>query len=375
MVLGAELVDDNPLMGLTLKGDPVAILRKVGRADIERRAFLTSAVYSVAAAALPLGFASEYVERVAAAKSGSEVGWTEIRAVRDMSNMFAMIDERHGGQHGRSTLVHYLTTDVATLTKARFASEEQRAEMLTLAACLAHRTGWKAHDVGEEGLAQRYYLQGYRLAREAGNDLGAAYILRALAHHGMDVRQPEHTLGLADRAFQLAICGKADRASLAQFAVLKARALGVAGENRRAAAEVRRAQSIIAGADEREMPYWVAQWGPSRAQVDSHSGKTLKAIGDYQSAEEFFARSAASRPSYRRVTALTYGLQAEMRYQQDQLEEACTVWGRMLDVTTGIGSTRTRKAVTSMRRALSPLRARGVPGARDLDERARSLLV
>lgn len=375
MVLGAELVDENPLLGLTLNGDPVAILRKMGRADIERRAFLTSAVYSVAAAALPLGFASEYKARVAAAESGSAVGWTEINAVRDMSNMFAMIDERYGGQHGRSTLVHYLTTDVATLTRARFASDEQRREMLSLAACLAHRAGWKAHDVGENGLAQRYYLQGYRLACEAGNDFGAGYMLRALAHHGMDVRQPEHTVGLADRAFRLATRGKVDRASLAQFAVLRARALAVAGDRRRAAAEVNRAQSIIAGADEREMPYWVAQWGPSRACVDSHSGKTLDAIGDHQAAEEFFARSAAGRPAYRRVTALTYGLQAEMQYKQDRLEEACASWGRMLDVTAGVGSARTRKAVTSMRRDLSPLCAKGVPGARDLDERARSLLV
>ncbi len=375
MVLGVELVDENPLLGLTLKGDPVAILRKMGRADIGRRAFLTSAVYSVAAAALPLGSAGEYMERMAAAESGSAVGWTEVKAVRDMSSMFAMIDERYGGQHGRSTLVHYLTTDVATLTNAKFASDEQRREMLILAACLAHRAGWKAHDVGENGLAQRYYLQGYRLACEADNDFAAAYMLRALAHHGMDVRQPEHTLGLADRAFRLATHGKVDRASLAQFAVLKARALAVAGDKSRAAAEVNRAQSIIADADEREMPYWVAQWGPSRAQVDSHSGKTLKAIGDYQAAEVCFARSAAGRPAYRRVTALTYGLQAEMQYKQDRLEEACAAWGRMLDVTTGVGSARTHKAVASMRRDLSPLCAKGVPGARDLDERARSLLV
>ncbi|MEU1281530.1 hypothetical protein [Streptomyces sp. NPDC005805] len=98
-------------------------LESLGRADIERRAFLTSAAYSVAAAALPLGVAGEYAQRTAHTLAGRRAGAPEVEAVQDMTRMFTAIDERHGGQHGRETVVTYLTRDVLSLCRARALAE------------------------------------------------------------------------------------------------------------------------------------------------------------------------------------------------------------------------------------------------------------
>ncbi|MGW0314035.1 hypothetical protein [Streptomyces flavidovirens] len=139
-------------MGLTVEDDPVETLGRIGRADIERRTFLTTAAYSVAGAALPLGVAGEIQSRTARAITGGIAGVAEVEAVRDMVRMFTAIDERHGGQHGRSTVVQYLTDDVQRLCNSRFRTEALQREMFSAAASLAYLAGWKAYDAGEHGL-------------------------------------------------------------------------------------------------------------------------------------------------------------------------------------------------------------------------------
>ena len=142
-----------PGLGLSFEDDPVAVLRELGEGDIQRRTFLTSAVYSVAAAALPLGprQAADYQRRVAAV--GRHAGGAEIEAVRDMTTMFTAIDERHGGQHGRAAVVQYLTSDVTRLCRASFAGQADKAAMLSAAAEVAYLCGWKANDAGEHVVA------------------------------------------------------------------------------------------------------------------------------------------------------------------------------------------------------------------------------
>lgn len=362
-------------LGLTLGEDPVATLQQIGRADIERREFLTAAAYSAAAAALPLGFMNEYAGRAAKVASGATAGDAEIAAARDIISLFTAIDERYGGQHGRSAVIHYLTTDLAALTRAKFRTLDQHAAMLSIAACGAYLAGWKAYDADEHGLAQRYYLQAYRLTREAGNDAHAGFVLRILAHHGMDAEQPAHTLALADRAYGL-VKGRVDPATEATFVITRARALAVAGSRRRAAAEIARAERMAAGADETTMPYWAAQWGSARACVDSHAAKTLRQLGDYAGAERHYAHSAARRcgTEYQRINALTVASQAQMQCRQGKLDEACATWGRALDGMAGVRSARVRKSVSGMRTDLARLRSQGVAAARDLEERCRGLL-
>lgn len=369
--IGPELDRAQTQLGLGLGADPVDMLRRLGDADIHRRKLLTNAAYSVAAAALPLGL-EQAVDYQARARAGRRAGHAEVAAVRDMLEMYTRIDERHGGQHGRSAVVQYLTTDVARLCRARFAAEQERSAMLSVAACVAYLAGWKAYDAHEHGLAQRYYLQAYSLTREAGDDLHGAFVLRILAHNGMDIRRPEHTLDLAEAALQR-VRGRVDAATQALFAITRGRALANAGRGREAVAQVRAAQDMALRGDEEALPFHAALWGSARACVSSHTAKTFRALGDHANAEHHYVVAARGRPQaeYARITALTLAAAGREQAAQGHLEQACGTWGEALDLLGGVRSARAAGEVAGMRRSLAQFEARGVRVAVELGERAR----
>lgn len=371
--LGYGTREDRPqdALGAHLGPDPVDMLRRLGDADIQRRTLLANAAYSVAAAALPLGVqqAQEYQDR---ARTSRRAGRAEIDAVRDMTRMFTAIDERHGGQHGRTAVVQYLREDVATLCRATFATTAEQQEMLSAAADVGYLCGWKAYDASEHGLAQRYYLQAYSLTREAGNELHGAWILRVLAHNGMDIRRPEHTLDLAEAALTR-VRGKVNPAAEALFAVTRARALANAGRGPEAVAQARQAQDLVERGEQAEVPSWAALWGAARATVSSHTAKTFRALGDHANAERHYAESARRRPDgTQRITALTVAAEGREQVLQGHVEQACDTWGRSLDLLGGVRSARAAEEVAGMRRHLRSLEGRGVRAAAVLDERARS---
>lgn len=84
--------------GLDWRGHaPVIDLLTVGRADVERRAFGRTALYSLAALAVPLDSWQEIADRGRRAQGGGiAVGRGEIDAVRDMLTVFSTADERFG---------------------------------------------------------------------------------------------------------------------------------------------------------------------------------------------------------------------------------------------------------------------------------------
>ncbi|WP_327385090.1 helix-turn-helix domain-containing protein [Streptomyces sp. NBC_01207] len=369
-------IGSDALLGLGIGPDPVDIVRRIGEADINRRKILTGAAYCVAAAALPLGLATaaEAQDRGARAR-GRRVGASDIATVRSMLEAFTAIDERQGGQHGRSAVVQYLRSDVADITRA--ARDADRVDALTAAAAVTYLCGWKAYDAGEHGLSQRYYLQSFGLTREAENPLQSAWLLRIMAHNGLDLRQPAHTLALAENALSLAT-GRAGPGLLSLFVICHARALGRAGRGAEAAAEIRRAQDLAmrGEAEAEELPFWAALSGAPRAGVASHTAKTFRSLRDHANAERQYAAAARGygRPAdgKSRITALSLAWQGEEQAKQGHLEQACGTWDKALGLFDGVYSTRAAKQVAGIRRQLGVFERRGVVAAAQLDERART---
>jgi tetratricopeptide (TPR) repeat protein len=292
-----------------------------------------------------------------------------------MLRAFTAIDESQGGRHGRSAVVQYLRSDVADLTRGRFLKESTRADALTAAAALTFLAGWKAYDAGEHGLAQRYYLQALGLTREADHPLHQAWVLRIMAHNGMDVDQPAHTLDLADAALDLAK-DRADPGMLSMFVICRARALSYAGRGAEAVSEIRRAQDLATRDATGEIPYWTALFGPPRAAVSSHAAKVFRTLRDHANAEKQYG--AAGRGYSRadgglsRITALSLASQGKEQAAQGHLEQACGTWDQALTFFEGVYSDRAVKQVAGIRRQLATFERRGVRAAAELDERART---
>ena len=362
---------DDERVGLRLGSDPIQELTPVWKGDLDRRRFLSTSAYSVAVAALPLEHVGEIVRRTSRVVSGGTIGMAEVAAVRDMVQAMTDMDERHGGQHGRSALVQYLMSDVATLCRGRFANDEVRKQLLSAASRGVHLAGWKAYDAGEQGLAQRYYLQSYALAAESEIPGYDGFVLRTMAMQGLKLHRPEHCLALAETASAKAR-GRVDVRTEALFGVVHAHTLAKAGRRKEALSEVNAARARLSAETGDEPPFWALAWGPQQATVHSRAAKVFETLSDFKAASEQYALASATRPAaYARVVSLDLVAQAEMELKQGSIEAACAVWHRALDAMDGVRSVRTAKAVKSIRHQLSPFRVRGLRCARELDERAR----
>ncbi|MCM2393625.1 tetratricopeptide repeat protein [Streptomyces albipurpureus] len=371
----AAAPDDDDSMGLSLEADPLDALIPMWRCDIERRQFLTTSAYSVAAAALPLTHVTDIAERTAAAHTGHTIGMAEVTAVRDMIHFFTEMDERHGGAHGRSALVQYLRDDVATLCRARFRTAEARSQMLSAASRGVHLLGWKSYDAGQQGLAQRYYLQSYALAVESGVTGHDGFVMRTMAMQGLKIHRPEHCNALAETGLNRAQ-GKVDPATEALFRIVHAHTLAKAGHTQRALTETETAHTLLTADQGDDIPFWALAWGPPAASVYSRTAKVHEALGDHQTAATQYARAARTRPqgTYARIVALDLVASAEQQLKQGSVEQACATWHQALDHMTGVRSARTRKALTRLRTDLAQFRNRDIRPAAQLDQRARDML-
>ncbi|MFE3248962.1 hypothetical protein [Streptomyces sp. NPDC059209] len=374
--LGLAETDGDDSIGLSLDADPIDALLPMWRHELDRRQFLSGSAYSVAAAALPLAYLREIADRTTtAARTGHTVGMAEVAAVRDMVRVFSEMDERHGGQHGRSALVQYLRDDVAPLCRGRFRTEEIRAHMLSAASRGVHLLGWKSYDAGQQGLAQRYYLQSYALAVESGVTGHDGFVMRTMAMQGLKLHRPEHCQGLAETGLNRAK-GRVDAQTESLFRVVHAHTLAKSGLRQAALAEARQARVLLDADPGDEVPFWALAWGPPAASVHSRTAKVYETLGDHRAAAEQYARAASSRPAgtYARIVALDLVAGAEMQLRRGNIEQACTIWGRAMDHMDGVRSVRTRKAVTAMRTDLARFRTRGVRCATELDARAVDFL-
>ncbi|WP_329612602.1 hypothetical protein OG244_04220 [Streptomyces brevispora] len=259
-----------------------------------------------------------------------------------MVKLFMDMDEKHGGQHGRSAFVQYLITDVRTLCRFRFSSEGVRDEALSVASAGAHLAGWKAYDSGEQGLAQRYYLQSLALARESGITGKDGFVMRTMSQQGMKLHRPEHCLALAETGWDRAK-GKVGSQVEALFAITHAHVLAKDGQIPQALTDVDRAHAALAAGADDDVPFWALVWGPPAATVHSRSAKVFEALGDRPNSARSYATAGASRPgaTYARIIALDLVAQAEQQTKQGGIEEACTTWGGAIDTMAGVRSTRT----------------------------------
>ncbi|WP_432037254.1 hypothetical protein [Streptomyces cucumeris] len=361
-------------LGLSINQDPLDILLPMWRHELDRRRFLTTSAYSVATSGLPLSYVQEIADRTAAARTGQTIGMAEVAAVRDMVRLFSEMDERHGGQHGRSALVQYLRDDVAPLCRGRFRTDEIRQHMLSAASRGVHLLGWKSYDAGQQGLAQRYYLQSYALAVESGVPGHDGFVMRTMAMQGLKLHRPEHCQALAETGLNHAK-GQVDVQTEALFRVVHAHTLAKSRQRRAAVAEAERARALLTADRGDEVPFWALAWGPPAASVYSRNAKVYETLGDRTTAAEQYARAAASRPAaYARIVALDLVASAELQLKGGGIEQACATWNTAMDHMNGVRSVRTRKAVKRMRSDLARFRARGVRCAAELDERAVEFL-
>ncbi|MGI9002985.1 MAG: hypothetical protein ACR2GH_15220 [Pseudonocardia sp.] len=350
--------------------DPVATAMELGRADVDRRHALAGAAFTVAGVAMPLTYDHEAVSRILRARAGlGMVGEDDIAVVRDITAAFSAADERLGGGHGLTTVTAYLADTAAPMLRARFRSDDLRRRAFGAVAELAYLAGWKHHDLGQEGAAQRYYLLGYQLACEADPHGHAAWMMRALAHQALSLKKPRHCVDLIVNAWRRG-AGHVDGQTEALLHITRARAYAFARDRRPAAKYLLLAENALTRLDEPQ-PLFSAVAGPAAGTVASHTARTLTDLGDHAGTERQHRTALQTwhPEKYKRVHILTHADLGDSLAAQGRAEEAIGAWTQSLDLIEGVVSDRTRKAMSSIKPLLASYRIRGVPGAVDLDRR------
>ncbi|MFH8991153.1 tetratricopeptide repeat protein [Streptomyces sp. NPDC017940] len=369
--IGLQAADDDA----PAESDPVLAVTDLGRADVERRRFLSIAAFTTAGVAMPISYDHEATARMLRARTGTAlVGGEDIDVVRQITAAFSAADERLGGGHGLTTVTAYLADTAAPMLRGRFTSEALRGSAFGAVAELAYLAGWKHHDLGQEGAAQRYYQVGYKLACEADPHGHAAWMMRALAHQALKIKQPHHCVDLIEGALVRG-AGHVDAGTEALLRITHARAFAAVGDKARAARALLAAEDALLR-ETGDQPTYSSVTGPVSGTVASHTAKALTEMHDSVGTERQH-RDALTRwdpVKYKRVHVLTYADLGDSLAAQTRADEAVAAWTQALVLMEGMTSDRTRKAITSIRSILAVYRRRRVPGAADLARRAHEAL-
>jgi hypothetical protein len=217
------------------------------------------------------------------AASGAEVA-SRIRAtVRYLMDL----DFQFGGGHTRKMLLFYWKTEIVPALRQSY-PELVRREVFAAAADAAEVLGWSAYDAGRHGAAQRYFVQGLRLAREANDHVMGGQILSNLSHQANYLGNFSDAVQFA-RAAQAATIGKATATVNAMFLAMEARALASIGDSRSCAEVLHRAEQAFELSNPGEDPEWISYF--DALELAGEAAHCFRDLGLAQETQRFAANA------------------------------------------------------------------------------------
>ena len=316
----------------------VAVLLSGGGGRVKRRVFmsLTGPVLTAPAHQwlvhepdpLVSGLAGRRVSGELVARFSAMV--TELRRMDDVAGGGSVL-----------TMAQQLFAWVAgLLDQASYAEETGRALHVVLAE-LAQFCGWTAYDLGEHGLAQRYYIAGLRAAHSADDRLLGAHILATMTLQAARQGQPAEGVTLIETALA-GTRGRATPALLAELHIRQALAFATLRDISACTAAISQARSQAEQLKPDDDPSWLYWLDPASIAVSA--GNCLLQLGQGEQAaailHEGLAQFSQSRIRDRQVYT-TYLAEARvLPGKQRDLEAAAGLGMQSLDLAESLDSTR-----------------------------------
>ncbi|MEZ0095842.1 hypothetical protein ABH925_007045 [Streptacidiphilus sp. EB129] len=369
--LDAETVTDRALVYSQSFADTVESVADLGRADVDRRKFLTGSTFAVAAAVGPSrDWLLQTLDQTP--EPGRNVRFEDVTAVKNMFGVFQQMDIFQGGGSGRLALAAYMSEHVYPLLRQAHADDVRQA-LCEAASEQTYLLGWMAYDNGEHGTAQRYLIQSLRLAEESRNPALGAHVLAGMADQATLLGHPEEGRKLAQAGRNgLSKIAPESNACLADLWALEGRALARLGDKRSAAHAVVASEHAYSNVDQDNEPEWARFIDP--AYLNGEHANTFRDLDDNAQAAEFARRSIAHAKSQQRARrgAMSQAALAASHLQNRDLEAAHAAGVRTLNLSQQVKSSRCVEAVNDLRRRMVPYGHH--PLVADFNERARTLL-
>lgn len=182
------------------------------------------------------------------------VGQWDVQAIRSTTELFANMGFQFGGGHARSALIQYYNREVVPMLDGKFTEPVGRA-LYAAAAEITELVAWTAYDLGRHGLAQRYFLQGLRLAQESGDRMIGGLLLADMSHQANYLGRYNEAIRLA-RAAQEGCKDVATATPMALFHAMEARAHAGNGDEAQCAHALLEAEKFFSKRIVEDDPPW-----------------------------------------------------------------------------------------------------------------------
>ena len=206
---------------------------------------------------------------------------TAAAQIRAVAQHLMDIDFQFGGGYVRRLLLFYFQSEIVPLLREPHPVGLRR-EVFSAAAEVAQLLGWSAYDAGRHGVAQRYFMQGLRLATEAEDPVLGGRLLSNLSHQANYLGRYDEAIQFA-RAAQASGAGRASDTVAAMFLAMEARALASSGDARLCARALNLAEEAFALRDRSKDPRWIGYFDELElAGEASHCFRDLGRPGETQ---------------------------------------------------------------------------------------------
>ncbi|HEU0089394.1 MAG TPA: hypothetical protein VFQ77_17420 [Pseudonocardiaceae bacterium] len=241
------------------------LLSGTGGGRVKRRVFLSLTGPALTAPAhqwlvhepesLLSGLAGRRVSGELAGRLGAMV--TELRRMDDVA----------GGGSVLAMAQQLFASVAGLLDRASYTERTGRALHVVLAD-VGQLCGWAAYDLGEQGLAQRYYIAGLRAAHTADDRPFGAHILANLANQASSQGQPAEAVTFIETALA-GVRGRATPALLAELYQRQAQACAALRDTSAYTTAISRARTQVEQLKPDDDPPWLYWLDPLRISVNA----------------------------------------------------------------------------------------------------------
>ena len=283
--------------------------------------------------------------------------------IRAFTRHLMDLDFKYGGGHVRRVLLFYFRSEIVPLLREPHPGPIRR-EIFGAAAEVAQLLGWSAYDAGRHGAAQRYFMQGLRLASEAEDPVLGGRLLSNLSHQANYLGRYNEALQFA-RAAQTGTAGRATPTVNAMFLAMEARALASSGESRMCAQVLNRAEQAFAQRDSSKEPAWISYF--DALELAGEAAHCFRELGQPHETQMFAAQAIDPVDTPPRTRAFISMVTAAGAFRAGNLDEALSLANNALGLTGSLQSSRYVRYLTDFHQSLAEKHAHD-PAVRQFTE-------
>lgn len=331
--------------------DSVSVVTDLWRYLVLRRKFLVDAPF-VTMAATEAGWRWHFDARDhdTSRTGGRKVTASDVAVLRASQHQFLDLDRRYGGGHARAFLAEYLNREVAPLLLGSYSDTVGR-ELFTAVAELTAQVAFMSYDIGDQGVAQRHFIQALRLAKAADNHTFGAHILANMSTQAVFLSQP----GEAVRLSRAAVEGARRRAPagvMARLYTAEACAHAVAADPSSCSAALQHAERALDRSDPSSEPKWATYF--TAAHLAGTAVRCFRDLGHHARALRHADDALHLSDASVRTRALHTALVASVHAEANEPEQASRLGHEALTLAASVRSTRVTRRIHDLSDRLAP---------------------